>query len=924
MIQQFTDKRIRLFVFKENRGACEAANHCIKMSRGEYIAMLSSDDVFMPDKLMNQVAYLSKHKTIAAVFGYPSFIDSEGKNITPPAHFDVFRQENRSRQEWLRHFFYKGNCLCHPTSLIRKSVYTSVGLYDRRYMQIPDYDMWVRICMKYEIHIVPNENLYFRVHSNTSTINPVTTVRTFWEYEQALEHFITINDMRELKLIFPDMPAPYKMLPSKFIPFIVGMLAIDIDSDPLYRHFGLRVIHRFIKSNSLYNYLESRNIFSINDFYRLTSTEQYNKTFRVGLPRLEAAHNHNLHQIDYLQQVVAERDAQLGSIIGSVPFRVKHAMGKVPLVRFFYRKVLKPILMLSLKIGRTILGHGKMHYGKWMRDNEPGRKQLAAQRKMKMENRPLISVVVPAYKTSKRYVRDFLRSLKRQTYQRWELCVAAAELSDDVIRVLQQAEKSDGRIKLSLLSNNSGIALNTNAAIALATGSYIGFLDHDDILPPWALNEIAQAVEKQPEADFLYSDEDKINDAGTKRFQPHFKSDFNIDMLLSYNYICHFTVVKRSLGEKIGWLRDGYQGSQDYDFILRATGQAKCIVHIPMILYHWRVNPNSVAYKVSVKEYVVESAKKALRDYCFDNGIDADINAGLLPTTYRVVYHRHHNPLVSIIIPNSNHADDLRKCVHSIISCSSYRNYEILIMENGSTQQGIRELYEQLKSEFGVSIVSWEKPFNYAAVNNAAACMAKGEMLLFLNNDVEVITPQWMENLIEHALRPEIGAVGAKLYYPNNTIQHAGVILGIGGIAGHAHKGFVRQADGYFSRLKIVQNLSAVTGACLMTRKQLFRSLGGFDERFILAFNDVDYCIRLRNGGYRIVWTPYVELVHYESKSRGLEDTPEKQQRFTSEVNLFKQKWNDLLIAGDTYYNKNLTLVSEDFDLRISGITKQR
>lgn len=552
-------------------------------------------------------------------------------------------------------------------------------------------------------------------------------------------------------------------------------------------------------------------------------------------------------------------------------------------------------------------------YDGWIRKNEPSEGDLAAQRQARFAYEPKISVIVPTFNTHRKVLVEMLESVKRQTYSNWELCIAdGGSHKQDVKKTLVLYASSDKRVRVRFLPENRHIAGNTNEALALATGEFAAFLDHDDTLAPFALHEIVKTLNDNPGADFVYSDEDKISENGRIRFEPHFKPDWSPDTLRSYNYITHLTVIKKVLLDSVGWFREGFDGSQDYDLILRATEKAGRVCHIPRVLYHWRVSRTSAAGNANAKPYAFESARKALTEHLRRVGLDGTVGDGLFSSSYRISYGIKKRPTVSIIIPNRDHADTLRKCVQSIFDKSAYGNYEIIIAENNSTDEKTLRLYEELEKTGRVKVAVWDKPFNYAAINNFMAVRASGEVLLFLNNDTEVISPDWIERMIEFAMRGDVGAVGAKLYYPDDTIQHGGVILGAGGIAGHSH-----QYSPRLSYVCIAQNLSAVTGACLMTRKDVFNEVGGFDEGYAFAFNDVDLCMKIREKGYLVVWTPYVELYHYESKTRGYEDTPEKQQRFETEIDRFRQKWGDSLDRGDPYYNAIFSLKKGDFSLRV-------
>lgn len=553
-------------------------------------------------------------------------------------------------------------------------------------------------------------------------------------------------------------------------------------------------------------------------------------------------------------------------------------------------------------------------YSEWMLDYL-SKMDLEEQRKHVFKYQPLISIVVPTYNTPKTFLIEMIESVINQSYPNWELCIADGNSqTPDTIRILEEYMAKDNRIKVEFLQENLGIADNTNACLNLATGEYIGLFDHDDLLMPNALFEVVKVLNEDLTIDFIYSDEDKIDEHGTEFFEPHFKPDWSPDTLRSYNYICHFTVFRANLLEVVGGFRKEYDGSQDYDMFLRLTECTQNIYHIPKILYHWRVHRNSTAASLGAKEYTVVAARKALQAHLDRKGIDGVIEPGLIKGTHRVKYDIKGNPKVSIIIPTKDHIDDLRKCIDSIRK-STYLNYEIIIVENNSEKAETFAYYDTLKKFSNIKIVIWENEFNYSAINNYGVGSATGEYIVLLNNDIELITPNWIQEMLMHCQREEVGIVGAKLYYPDDTIQHAGVIIGIGGVAGHSHKYYSRNDNGYFSRLKIIQNLSAVTAACLMVRKDVFDSVGGLDEMFKVAFNDVDFCLRVRETGKLVIFTPYVEAYHYESKSRGAEDTPEKAKRFEGEVKRFYDRWGQY--RRDPYYNENLTLEKEDFSINI-------
>ena len=552
-------------------------------------------------------------------------------------------------------------------------------------------------------------------------------------------------------------------------------------------------------------------------------------------------------------------------------------------------------------------------YRRWIARHEPNRAQLENQRGFRFATAPTISVVVPVFNPPAEFLEAMVKSVRMQTYANWELCLADASSLPHVKPLLEAFASQDTRIKLQFLENNLGIAGNSNAALALATGEFVALLDHDDLLAPFALHELATAIAANPQAEFFYSDEDKLDTAGV-RVEPNFKPDWSPETLRSRNYICHLLMLKRSLVERIGGFRAEFDGAQDYDLVLRASEVAKGILHIPQVLYHWRMHAASTALNKGSKNYAYDHGKKALAEHLARVGVDASVHDGPSLGMYHVVYHLRTQPLVTVIIPNKDHSEILARCIESLAK-ASYANYELIVVENGSLLPETHAYYAGLKHDPRVRILEWTKPFNYAVVNNFAAHAARGELLLFLNNDIESINPDWLEELVKQAVQPGVGAVGAKLYYADDTIQHAGIVVGMGGVAGHSHLNYPRRAPGHMQRLQYAQNVAAVTGACLLMPKLVFDEIGGFDEGFVLAFNDVDLCLQVLANGYRIVWTPDAELYHLESKTRGPEDTEEKQKRFKREYDLFHLKWGEFLKAGDPYYSRNFRLDRPDFAL---------
>ena len=556
-------------------------------------------------------------------------------------------------------------------------------------------------------------------------------------------------------------------------------------------------------------------------------------------------------------------------------------------------------------------------YGPWYQAYVPDQETLEAQKKHKFDYRPLISIAVPAYQTPVEFLKQMIESLISQTYPEWELCIAnASPDNEEMQRVLADYSAKDSRVRFCNLKENLGIAENTNRAFSMAKGEFMGLLDHDDLLVPNALYEIVQALQDHPQADALYTDEDKVTTELDEHFQPHLKPDFNLDLLRSNNYICHFFVVRRSIVEKAGGFRKEFDGAQDYDFIFRCTENAREVLHVPEILYHWRTHKASTADNPASKMYAFEAGKRAIEANLERTGTKGVVSHTQDLGFYRVKYPVQGKPLVSVIIPNKDEKETLQTCMEMLNNNTSYQNFEIIIIENNSTTDEIFRYYKELSKDPRIHLLRWGKEFNYSAINNFGVAHAKGEYLLFLNNDIKSINPDWMEELLGVCQRPEVGGVGAKLIYPDNTIQHAGCVVGMGGIAGHMFVDMPADRTGYLHKASLLQDMSAVTAACLMMKKEVFEEAGGFTEELAVAFNDVDLCLKVRKNNHLIVYDPYAKLYHMESKTRGAEDSKEKVRRFQTEIEYMRCHWLDILKNGDPYYNKNLSLTKWNYSLK--------
>jgi len=553
-------------------------------------------------------------------------------------------------------------------------------------------------------------------------------------------------------------------------------------------------------------------------------------------------------------------------------------------------------------------------YGPWYEAYIPDKAELEKQKKHKFAYTPRISVAVPAFRTPEVFLRQMIQSLLDQTYPNWELCIANGSPDDtEMTAILKEYASADRRICVRDLRENLGIAGNTNAALTMASGEFVGLLDHDDLLAPNALYEIVKKLNEDRELDAVYTDEDKVTTDLSEHFQPHLKPDFNLDLLRSNNYICHFFVVRKTIVDKVGGFRQEFDGAQDHDFIFRCVEEASGRVgHVPEIVYHWRTHKASTADNPASKMYAFDAGKRAIEAHLKRVGVEGEVSH----TPDLVKYPVHGEPMVSIIIPNKDEKESLQACIESIREKTEYQNYEILIIENNSTSEEIFHYYKELSRDPKIRLLRWKKEFNYSAINNYGVRHAKGDYLLFLNNDVTVITPGWIKEMLGVCQRGEVGVVGVKLIYPDNTIQHAGCVIGIGGIAGHMFVDMPVNRTGYLHKASILQDMSAVTAACMMMKRSAFEEAGGFTEKLSVAFNDVDLCLKVRKNGSLIVYDPYVQLYHMESKTRGAEDSEAKVRRFQEEIEYMRCQWIDILRKGDPYYNKNLSLTKWNYSLR--------
>lgn len=592
-----------------------------------------------------------------------------------------------------------------------------------------------------------------------------------------------------------------------------------------------------------------------------------------------------------------------------------------------YIKTLKLVqrvgLIASLRILKFKFVSGNIEvsddYNRWLKayDNFDEHDQKLAKKQIrKFKSQPLISIVMPTYNSNIAWLKTAIESVQNQIYSNWELCIADDASTDkNLIKILNGYSKKDPRVKVIFRKKNGHISEASNSALSIAVGEWVALLDHDDILPSHALFYVAKTISEYPNVDMIYSDEDKIS-IQDRRFEPYFKCNWNRDLFYSQNVFSHLGVYRKKLINLAGGFRKGFEGSQDYDLALRCLELSSDdrVKHIPRVLYHWRSHPKSTASTSEAKPYAMMAGENALNSHFKRIGVKA--KAELIGYGYRIRYSLPKNPpLVSIIIPTRNRFNHLSKCIKSILDKTTYPKYNIKIIDNGSDDLKTLGYLRSLKNNPLISISKDSRPFNYSQLNNAAVDSVNGDLIALLNDDIEVISPEWLSEMVSNAIRPGVGAVGAKLFYPNNTIQHAGIILGLGKnkVAGHSHHGSPKDHFGYFGRAALQQSYSAITAACLVIKKSIYMEVGGLNATHLkVAFNDVDFCLKLLKKGYKNIWTPYAELYHHESLSRGREDSKEKKDRFNREVKYFKKKWKHY-IYKDNAYSPNLTLDYSDF-----------
>ena len=892
--QIMTDYPHVQLVEQNNKGLPAARNAGARVARGVYFTFLDSDDIVKPDYLRACVEALHAHPRAKVAYTRAEFFGARtGEFVLQPYNgFKSLLQGNR---------FY-----C--TALHRSEDFWRVGGFDESFRTHEDWEYWIRLLQddNAEVICVPDILFMYRKHDDGSSL---------------------IDQLeREPKAIQSDWQRIYEKHRQLYLQYGLGFhdLAASLNKqEEQIKHLGMQVSILEQDNGSLQDTINV--LYQVRDFQE-HQYQKYKRLWAVTLVKPLIKIEQGLSSVNVYRKgfyILAKEKGSIGKAYQYLRRMRKMNPNEDKPVKRYLRT-----LVAQRKTGSVVPWHvpaffdiaDTKAYQSWIQRNDTRTEDDF--KRMQHEigaflHQPLVSILMPVYNVDSKWLILAIDSVRDQVYENWELCISDdASPNPDIRSVLEKYMQLDERIKVVFRERNGHISENSNSALALASGEWLALMDHDDVLPNHALYEVVKAIHKSPDAALIYSDEDKIDEKG-RRFMPHFKSDFNLDLLYGQNYISHLGVYRTDIAKAIGGFRKGLEGSQDYDFLLRYLLKIdpSQIIHIPKVLYHWRAIEGSTALSSGEKSYTTEAGVKALQNYFAQLHADVSVGRGKADNLYRVQWNLTYEPLVSLIIPTKNGYEVTKQAIDSILNKTTYAHYEILLVDNNSDDPKALAYFDELSQHEKITVLRYPHPFNYSAINNFAVQHARGEVLGLINNDVEVIDGGWLTEMVSQAMRPDIGCVGAMLYYPNDTIQHAGVVIGINGVAAHSHKHYPKSHPGYFSRLFVAQDLLAVTAACLLLRKTTFDEVGGLNERDLtVAFNDVDLCLKVHKAGYRNLWTPYAELYHHESISRGREDNPEKIARFKREVDYMLNTWHTNTLF-DPYYNPNLTIEREDFSI---------
>ena len=885
ILQSFQQKNLKVMSNLKNSGPSVSRNKGIFEAKGKYILPVDADDTISPTYIEKAKKILESDSHIGIVYCEASlFGEKQG----------LWELEAYRFPEILT-----GNMI-FATALYRKADWEAVGGYNEnmRYGN-EDYDFWLSLIeKKLDVYRIPEVLFQYRIKASSRTTqlaqnqnHKIETLKQIFLNHKALY-------VENIEVIFSTLDRQHQSILLK-------------DKDIRNLHELLQDKDKDIKMIHVKMYEKDKDIHELHQ----TLNEKY-----MYIGNLEKDMHQLGQDLTYARQVVNLRDRQIAFLNTlTLKRRLKHQLKKyIPtkLLTFFGFTAYVPLVLpVDNDPQEDITTEIDTNVVKTYTYTMPTMSTSIEDKIENFEKKPLISIVMPVYNVNPIWLEKAIKSIENQWYTHWELCLADDKSTNKDILVYLES-LNHPQIKITYLEQNLNISGATNAALTLTNGEYIALMDNDDEITPDALYEIVKAINDNG-ADFIYSDEDFISTEG-KCSNPHYKPDFSPDLLLSHNYITHFTCFSQTLLSSVGTYNSDFDGAQDYDLFLRLTEQAKCIYHIKKVLYHWRTLETSTSANAEAKPEALMRGKFLIEAAMQRRGIDARVENANISHYFRVRYTIKNNPLISIVIPFKDKPELLDMCIHSILEKSTYQHYEIIGISNNSEENETFEMMKILESKDNrISFYEYNVPFNYSDINNYAVnTYAKGEHILLLNNDIEIISPDWLESMLELSQREEIGCVGAKLYYPNDTVQHAGIIMGLGGYAGHSHKMSPRTCYGYFNRLNVIQNLSAVTAACLMVKKSIYKEMHGLDEvAFKVAYNDVDFCLRVQEAGYHNIFTPYAEAYHHESISRGYEETPEKIARFQKEKDALYNRHKEILENGDPYYNPHLTHAREDFSL---------
>ena len=893
--QIMTDYPHVQLVEQNNKGLPAARNAGARVARGVYFTFLDSDDIIKPDYLRACVEALHTHPRAKLAYTRAEFFGARtGEFLLAP--YDGIKS------------LLQGNRIPNAVALQHSKDFWEVGGFDESFRTHEDWEYWIRLLQddNAEVICVPDILFMYRKHDDGSSL---------------------IDQLeREPKAIQSDWQRIYEKHRQLYLQYGLGFhdLAASLNKqEEQIKHLGMQVSILEQDNGSLQDTINV--LYQVRDFQE-HQYQKYKRLWAVTLVKPLIKIEQGLSSVNVYRKgfyILAKEKGSIGKAYQHLRRMRKMNPNEDKPVKRYLRN-----LVAQKKTGSTVPWHvpaffditDTKAYQSWIQRNDTRTEDDF--KRMQHEigaflHQPLVSILMPVYNVDSKWLILAIDSVRDQVYENWELCISDdASPNPDIRSVLEKYMQLDERIKVVFRERNGHISENSNSALALASGEWLALMDHDDVLPNHALYEVVKAIHKSPDAALIYSDEDKIDEKG-RRFMPHFKSDFNLDLLYGQNYISHLGVYRTDIAKAIGGFRKGLEGSQDYDFLLRYLLKIdpSQIIHIPKVLYHWRAIEGSTALSSGEKSYTTEAGVKALQNYFAQLHADVSVGRGKADNLYRVQWNLTYEPLVSLIIPTKNGYEVTKQAIDSILNKTTYAHYEILLVDNNSDDPKALAYFDELSQHEKITVLRYPHPFNYSAINNFAVQHARGEVIGLINNDVEVIDGGWLTEMVSQAMRPDIGCVGAMLYYPNDTIQHAGVVIGINGVAGHSHKHYPKSHLGYFSRLFVAQDLLAVTAACLLLRKTTFDEVGGLNERDLtVAFNDVDLCLKVHKAGYRNLWTPYAELYHHESISRGREDNPEKIARFKREVDYMLNTWHTNTLF-DPYYNPNLTIEREDFSI---------